>query len=239
LPATVDYLALEVGLRRPRLVDGRGRERLSTRSRLAGGGGGGHEPTLAPPPAGAARQQLVEYARLLRISLLLHPVLQLHNTYPHHDVTTDCSGLKLVGDPTGSQIRHLLFEIHYLKQILYLTTEIRHLYVGIHRSAQFIFEYFLYALPSVLWRCWLGSRKGIRPVKNGVGVVGFWRNYLSGARCRLAYVPADATAIHCLASVKSRLVLPFWYRLTRVVLDKGPFVFYDWPFPHVCTLQIM
>ena len=25
-----------------------------------------------------------------------------------------------------------------------------------------------------------------------------------------------------LASVKSRLVLPFWYRLTRVVLDKGP-----------------
>jgi len=28
--------------------------------------------------------------------------------------------------------------------------------------------------------------------------------------------------IHCLASVKSRLVLPFWYRLTRVVPDKGP-----------------
>ena len=31
---------------------------------------------------------------------------------------------------------------------------------------------------------------------------------------------------HChslsLASVKSRLVLPFWYRLTRVVLDRGP-----------------
>ena len=31
---------------------------------------------------------------------------------------------------------------------------------------------------------------------------------------------------HChslsLVSVKSRLVLPFWYRLTRVVPDKGP-----------------
>ena len=26
----------------------------------------------------------------------------------------------------------------------------------------------------------------------------------------------------CLASVKSRLVLPFWYRPTRVVLEKGP-----------------
>jgi len=33
-------------------------------------------------------------------------------------------------------------------------------------------------LPSVLWRCWFGSRKGIRPVKNWV--VGFWRGYLSG-----------------------------------------------------------
>jgi len=32
--------------------------------------------------------------------------------------------------------------------------------------------------------------------------------------------------LHChslyLASVKSRLVLPFWYRLTRVVPEKGP-----------------
>ena len=51
-------------------------------------------------------------------------------------------------------------------------------------------------LPSVLWRCWLGGRKGIRPVKNWV--VGCWRGYLSGARCRLAYGPADATATHCL-----------------------------------------
>jgi len=51
-------------------------------------------------------------------------------------------------------------------------------------------------LPSVLWHCWLGGRKGIRPVKNWV--VGCWRGYLSGARCRLAYGPADATATHCL-----------------------------------------
>jgi len=76
-------------------------------------------------------------------------------------------------------------------------------------------------VPSVLWHCWLGSRKGIRPLKNWV--MGCWRGYLSGARCRLAYGPADATATRRLyASVKSRLVLPFWYRLTQVVLDKGP-----------------
>jgi len=48
------------------------------------------------------------------------------------------------------------------------------------------------ARPSVLWRCWLGSRKGIQPVKNWV--VGCWHGYLSGARCRLAYGPADATS---------------------------------------------
>ena len=47
---------------------------------------------------------------------------------------------------------------------------------------------------SVLWRCWLGGRKGIRPVKNWV--VGCWHGYLSGERCRLAYGPADATATH-------------------------------------------
>jgi len=29
-------------------------------------------------------------------------------------------------------------------------------------------------------------------------VVGCWRGYLSGARCRLAHGPADATATHCL-----------------------------------------
>ena len=46
------------------------------------------------------------------------------------------TGVKLGGGPTGSQTRHLL------KQILYLTIEIRHLFAGIHHSAQFIFEYF-------------------------------------------------------------------------------------------------
>jgi len=52
------------------------------------------------------------------------------------------------------------------------------------------------AVPSVLWHCWLGGLKGIRPVKNWV--VGCWHGYLSGARCRLACGPVDATATHCL-----------------------------------------
>jgi len=61
-----------------------------------------------------------------------------------------------------------------------------------------LFIYFIYSnmLPSVLWRCWWGGMKGIRPVKNWV--VGCWHGYLSGASCRLAHGPADATATHCL-----------------------------------------
>jgi len=51
-------------------------------------------------------------------------------------------------------------------------------------------------VPSVLCCCWLGVRKGIQPVKNRV--VGCWCGCLSGARCRLAYGLADATATHCL-----------------------------------------
>ena len=40
-------------------------------------------------------------------------------------------------------------------------------------------------MPSVLWHCWLGGRKSIRPVKNWV--VRCWHGCLSGVRCRLAY----------------------------------------------------
>ena len=50
----------------------------------------------------------------------------------------------------------------------------------------------LYIIAFSAWCCWLGDRKGVRPVKNWV--VGCWHSCLSGARCRLAYGPADATA---------------------------------------------
>jgi len=59
------------------------------------------------------------------------------------------------------------------------------------------------------------------PIKYAVGCcwVGWWLGYLSGARCRFAYGPTDAIAT---CSNESRLVIPFWYQLTRVVLDNGP-----------------
>jgi len=39
----------------------------------------------------------------------------------------------------------------------------------------------------------VGRQEG-HPACKKLGVVGYWRGYLSGARCRLAYGPADATA---------------------------------------------
>ena len=63
----------------------------------------------------------------------------------------------------------------------------------------------MYHMPSVLWRCWLGGRKGIRPVKNWA--VGCWHGYLFGARCRLACGPADAIgplplAVSCFSKIQ-------------------------------------
>jgi len=74
-------------------------------------------------------------------------------------------------------------------------------------------------LPSVLWHCWLDCRKGIRPVKTerwgGVVVCLEWNADLHMAQL----MPLPLT-VSCFS--KSRLVLPFWYRFTWVVLDKGP-----------------
>jgi len=75
-------------------------------------------------------------------------------------------------------------------------------------SIDFIYSIQAHFMPSVLWRYWLGGRKGIWPVKNWV--VGCWRGYLSGARCRLAYSPADATATHCLLLLQN----PDWFYLS-------------------------
>ena len=72
-------------------------------------------------------------------------------------------------------------------------------------------------MPSVLWHCWLG----IQPAKTdwwGVGVcsevqiICIWSSW---CHCH----PKTPSS---LASFKSILILPFWYRLTQVVLEKRP-----------------
>ena len=95
-----------------------------------------------------------------------------------------------------------------------------------HHKHCYGYYYYYYCLiseivPSVLWRCWLGGRKGIQPVKNLSGGGLAWLSVWS--KMQTCILPSWC---HChslsLASVKSRLVLPFWYRLTRVVSEKGP-----------------
>ena len=69
---------------------------------------------------------------------------------------------------------------------------------------------------------WLDVRKSIRPVKIewwGVGVVVCLER---GADClhMVQLMPLHPLTPSSLASFKSILVLPFWYRLTQVVLEK-------------------
>jgi len=73
---------------------------------------------------------------------------------------------------------------------------------------------------TVLWCCWLGSRKGIHPVKK----TEWWDADMvmclgQGADLHMAQAVATTILVPC--SSKSRLVLSFSYRFTRVVPDKG------------------
>jgi len=69
----------------------------------------------------------------------------------------------------------------------------------------------------------VGRAAGGHPASKN-SVQRYWSGYLSGATCKwFAYGPVDANATpSSLASLKSRMVLPSWCRLTRVVLKKGP-----------------
>ena len=112
----------------------------------------------------------------------------------------------------------------------------------------YFFTIIITLVPSVLWRCWLGGRKGIRPVKTWV--MGCWHGYLSGAKCIwLAYGPADATATPSSLLQKIQNGLSFWYRPTQVVLEKRPlndcvcvyhYYFYEQPntWYHKCLLHV-
>jgi len=64
-----------------------------------------------------------------------------------------------------------------------------------------MFSYIAFSALTLL----VGQQEGHPACKNGV--VGCWCGYLSAARCRLAYGPADATATHC-------LLLPDWFYLS-------------------------
>ena len=66
---------------------------------------------------------------------------------------------------------------------------------------------------SVLWCCWLGGRKGIRPVKKLSGGLLAWLSVWSEVQTCIWPIWCHCQSLS-LASGKSRSVLPFWYRLT-------------------------
>jgi len=89
----------------------------------------------------------------------------------------------------------------------------------------FVFAFSAYclqcSLPSVLWCCWccwLGSSKGIQPVKSEWWDANVVICLGQGADLHMVKQMSLPLTVSC--SSKSRLVLPFWYWLTWVVLDK-------------------
>jgi len=76
---------------------------------------------------------------------------------------------------------------------------------------------YVFVIPSVLWRRWLGGRKVIRPVKTewwGAGVVICLERDADLHMAQLMPLPLTVSCF--------RLVLPFWSRLTWVGPEKGP-----------------
>jgi len=75
------------------------------------------------------------------------------------------------------------------------------------------------AFPSVLLHCWLGDRKGVRPVQmSGVSllVVMIWLEHCTSYNSSCYHSPPPSS----LAPTKSRMET-FWYRLTQVHLENG------------------
>jgi len=102
---------------------------------------------------------------------------------------------------------------HFLAHPVVITL----LHIAVFRFALLPLQYLI--MPSVLWRCWLGGRKGIRPVKKQSDGVLAWLSVWSEMLIWPSWCHCSSPS---LASVKSRLVLSFCYRLTQVVLEKGP-----------------
>ena len=94
--------------------------------------------------------------------------------------------------------------------------------------SEFFDHLFCLYMPSVPWRCWLGGRKGIRPVKKlewwGAGLKIFKNSFPVWSE--VVQTSTWPSWCHChplsLASAESPIGFAFWYRLTHVVPEKRP-----------------
>jgi len=74
-------------------------------------------------------------------------------------------------------------------------------------------------MPSVIWHCWLGGRKGIRPEKQSNEVLA-WLSVWS--EVQMICIWCSWCHCHPIISCTSKIQngLPFWCRLTQVILEK-------------------
>ena len=79
-------------------------------------------------------------------------------------------------------------------------------------------------MPSVLWHWWLGVRKRTWPVKIEQWCAGVVICLQQDADClhMVQLMPLHSKTSSSLASFQYKLVLPFSYRLTQVVLENRP-----------------
>ena len=97
--------------------------------------------------------------------------------------------------------------LHYIHHAIFSTVFSRRTAIG---GWHWTIPCLLYrSVPSMLWCCWLGGRKGIQPVKNWV--FGCWQGICleRGADLHIAQLMPLPLTISC--SSKSRLVLPQWF----------------------------
>ena len=67
----------------------------------------------------------------------------------------------------------------------------------------FVFSVFSLLMPSVLWHCWLGSRKGIRPVKNWVWGAGMVICLERGADLHMAQLMRLPLTVSCFSKIQT------------------------------------
>ena len=129
--------------------------------------------------------------------------------------------MKPVGlrDPFCIIMRYCGFSVYIMAALLHLSLLKLKFLTDMHFRDTFCMT--VPNLPSVLWHCLLGGRKSIRPVKKLSGGVLAWLSAWSDVQTCIWPSWCHCYSLY-LASVKSRLVLPFWYRPTRVVPEKGP-----------------
>jgi len=113
-------------------------------------------------------------------------------------------------------VKSSLWLLKCAQRMFHLDVNMLHDIVGLYN-----YYYISHWLPSVLWHCWLGGRKGIRPVKTECGVLA-WLSVWS--KVQMICLWSSRCHCHCIISCYNKIQngLSFWCQLTQVFLEKRP-----------------